>query len=33
MINPFFVRNDLQKLAAVFKNDPLAAYRFAHSLN
>ena len=33
MMNPIFVRNDLQKLAAIFKHDPEAAYRFALALN
>jgi hypothetical protein len=33
MINPIFVRTDLQKLALVFKNDPEAGYRFAVALN
>jgi hypothetical protein len=33
MINPVFVKNDLQKLALVFKNDPEAGYRFALALN
>jgi len=33
MINPIFVRPELQKLASVFRNEPEAAYRFALSLN
>lgn len=33
MINPVFVKNELEKLALVFKNEPEAAYRFALALN